>query len=135
MIKPYEYYLEKVQKTNEDVSNTEKETKLKNHEKKMEYYKSNKDKFSNIFSNDEENWEEKAEEIIDGNIYLNYVWKIEKIKNKITELENKIREGELSDEEADNIESQISENEEKIDEEQDKLDKKISEDLSEIKSL
>lgn len=123
------------QSLNEDVFNTEKETKLDNHEQIVQYYNANKDKFKNIFSQPEEKWEEEANKIIDGNVYLSHKWRIDKIENHITKLEDKLRSAEISDEEKKSIEEQISENENKLQDQSKELDKKIRQDLNEIESL
>lgn len=132
-MKNFEYYLNKINE--QDTFNTEKETKLKAYQKNVEYYNANKNKFINIFSKDENQWEKDAEKIIDGNTYLNSLWVIEKIKNNITKLENKLREAELSSEEKQSIEEQIQENTGKIKEQQKELDNKIRLDLNDINSL
>lgn len=132
-MKNFEYYLNKINE--QDTFNTDKETKLKEYQKKIEYYNANKNKFINIFSKDESNWEKDAEKIIDGNTYLSSLWRIEKIKNNINKLENKLREAELSKEEKQSIEEQVSENAEKIKEQQKELDNKIRLDLNNINTL
>jgi len=136
-MKNFEYFLERVKarKINEEVFNTEKETKLKNHEQKLQYYNANKNKFKSIFSQSEDKWEEDAEKIINGNVYLSHMWRVNKIENNITKLEDQLRNAELSNEEKQDMENKIAENKDKLKEQEKELEKKIKDDLSEIENL
>lgn len=131
-MKNFEHFLNKI---NEEVFNTEKETKLKSYEQKVQEYNAKKTKFTNIFTNDEARWEELAEKIIDGNTYLSSAWKIEKIKHNITKLEDKLRSAELTDDEKSGVEEQLKDNEDQIKNQQKELDEKIRLDLNDINSL
>lgn len=132
-MKTFEQHLNKINE--EETFNTDKETKLKAHEEEVQTYNANKNKFVNIFSTDENNWEGEAEKIIDGNVYLGQVWKMEKIKNSIKKLEDKLTDAEMSDEEKKSVEEQIKENDEKIKDQQKELDDLIRQDLNDINSL
>lgn len=131
-MKNFKYFLNKI---NEEVFNTEKETKLKSYEQKVQEYNAKKTKFANIFTNDETRWEELAEKIIDGNTYLSSAWRIEKIKHNITKLEDKLRSAELTDDEKSYIEEQLKDNKDQIKNQQKELDEKIRLDLNDINSL
>lgn len=131
-MKNFKYFLNKI---NEEVFNTEKETKLKSYEQKVQEYNAKKTKFANIFTNDETRWEELAEKIIDGNTYLSSAWRIEKIKHNITKLEDKLRSAELTDDEKSYIEEQLKDNKDQIKKQQKELDEKIRLDLNDINSL
>lgn len=131
-MKNFEHFLNKI---NEEVFNTEKETKLKSYEQKVQEYNAKKTKFTNIFTNDETRWEELAEKIIDGNTYLSSAWKIEKIKHNITKLEDKLRSAELTDDEKSGVEEQLKDNKDQIKKQQKELDEKIRLDLNDINSL
>lgn len=131
-MKNFEYFLNKI---NEEVFNTEKETKLKSYEQKLQEYNAKKTKFTNIFTNDETRWEELAEKIIDGNTYLSSAWRIEKIKHNITKLEDKLRSAELTDDEKSGVEEQLKDNKDQIKNQQKELDEKIRLDLNDINSL
>lgn len=127
-LKNYEYYFEQVHNTN-------KETKLDEHQKQVQYYNANKDRFDNIFLKSEDKWEEEAKEIIDGNVYLAHRWRIAKIEHEQKELDEKSSDAELTSDEKNDIQSKINELNTQIQNELRNIDKKISEDLAEINSL
>lgn len=132
-MKTFEQHLNKINE--EETFNTEKETKLKAHEEEVQTYNANKTKFVNIFSKDEKGWEEEASKIIDGNVYLGIVWKMEKIKNNIKGLEDKLNDAEMSDEEKKSVEEQITDNKDKIQDQEKELNDQIGQDLNDINSL
>lgn len=127
--KKYELFLEDV-----DNVNSEKEVKLKDYKDKINLYNSNKNKFKSIFSKDSGVWEEEANKIINGNIYLSAAWKIAKAENNISETEEKIRSGELSKEEIKDLQDKLKIYKTELSKDNQEILKKIKEDLYKIQT-
>lgn len=136
-MKNFNYYLKKVkeQKINEDIFNTEKQTKLDNHQQTVQEFNAKKNSFQRIFSQPQERWEDEANKIIDGNIYLQKQWQLSKIENDIRNIEDQLRKSELTKEEKDNLQERLNDNNKKLQETKKDLDNKIRQDLTEISAM
>lgn len=136
-MKDFNYYLKKVkeQKINEDIFNTEKQTKLDNHQQTVQEFNAKKNSFQRIFSQPQERWEDEANKIIDGNIYLQKQWQLSKIENDIRNIEDQLRKSELTKEEKDNLQERLNDNNKKLQETKKDLDNKIRQDLAEINAM
>lgn len=123
----FKFFLEQVQTTNSD-----KEVSLKDYQEKINYYNSNKGKFSSILSKEQTAWEVDAEKIINGNIYLGKYWKLMKIEKTIKNDEEKLNSQEITAEEKKEVQTNIQDNKRKLGEIKKELDDKIKEDLKNI---
>ena len=123
----FKLFLEEVQTMNSD-----KEVRLKDYQEKINYYNNNKNKFNSILSKEQEKWEEEAQKIINGNIYLGKYWKLSKIEKNIKNDQEKVNSQEISLEEKQQIQKDIQDNNKKLTEIKKEIENKIKEDLKDI---
>ena len=127
----YGKYLEAVQNMNSD-----KEVKIRDYQEKLKYYNANKDKFTAILANStEDKWEDLANKIIRGNIYLGAKWKLDKIAFVIKRDEDKTRTNELSKDEEKKLQQDINDNKKTLSTSKQELTKKIANDLLQLQRL
>lgn len=133
-MKDFNYWLQYV--INEDVENdtlnSDKEVKLKDYQEKISKYNSDKGKFKSILSKDLKVWEQEAQKIIDGNVYLGGAWKLTKMQNQLDTQEEKIKSGDLTQEEIKEIQDKIKKQVVELNKEKQELNKKIKDDLTNI---
>jgi hypothetical protein len=124
-------------KINENIEelNSNKEVKLKAYQEIIKNYNSRKESLKNIFSKSQDKWEEEAEKIIEGNVYLGLFWKLTKLTKIINDDEEKLKNSELTDIEKKEIQTRINDNKKKLSDDQNELNKQIREDLSDIQRL
>lgn len=130
-MKNYKLFLEEVQNINSD-----KEVKLKDYQDKIEYYNQNKGKFVSILTTrPEDKWELESNKIINGNIYLDTKWKIDKMTYMIKKDEDKIKTNELTTDEEKQVQIDINNNKKELQVIKQNFDKKIREDLIDLQRL
>ncbi|TXG83604.1 MAG: hypothetical protein E6R13_03775 [Spirochaetes bacterium] len=123
---------------NEDLQdiNSDKEVKLKNYQDQMAKYNANKGKFMSILlTKKQEQWEQAANLIIAGNIYLGLKWKLDKMEHQIKQDEERLKSTEITKEEKADIQKNVLENKKKFAEQKKEMDLKIRQDLQKIQTL
>ena len=131
MVKSFEKILELVQTMNSD-----KETKLKDYQNKINYYKTNSTKFMAILKGKKpDQWELEANKIIKGNVYLAKKWALDKLQFSIDQNVLKIKSAEMSDEEEKNLNNSLIKDRLTLQKNKQALDKQIHDDLTHIQTL
>jgi len=130
-MKKFQLFLEEVKNINSD-----KEVRLKDYQDKINYYNSNKGKFTGILTTKKQPvWEDEANKIINGNKYLADMWKIGKMDFTIKQDMDKIKTNELSTEEEKKISLDIALHQKELNKmKQDSL-KEIRQDLIDLQKL
>jgi hypothetical protein len=131
--KNHQYYLNLVKENT--TLNTEKETRIELHQKQVQAYNAKKNNFKTIFSKPQENWEEEAKKIIDGNPYLSIQWKLVKTEKTMDELDTRLKSGELSNEEKTDTQNQINDLKKEINEIKKEIADKIKLDLNKLNQI
>jgi hypothetical protein len=127
----FRLFLEEVQNQNSD-----KEVRLRDHQEKLDEYNSKKGQLQSIINGRKpEQWEEEAAKVIDGNPYLGFQWKINKIEYEIKSNEEKVRAGNISQEEAAKIKDKIKADTAELNKARSEVTKKINDDLADIKTM
>lgn len=125
----------KESKVNEEIiTNSDKETKLDGYQLKLQNYNANKSKFNNILAQPTDNQENLAKDVIDGNEYLNFEWRIAKLDKQIKDDQIKVNQGQLSNDEKNELNAKINTNKQELNKIQTELKSKIADDLKNIQA-
>lgn len=91
----------------DDSINSEENVKRDRLKDNIDYFNNNKNKLNSITGLDSNDWEEKANEIINGNKYLQLYWKYVKAQDEVNKLENKANGSDITEEEKNDINNDL----------------------------
>lgn len=130
-VRSFEEILEAIQSMN-----SEKETKLKDYQDKVNYYNSNKNKFMSILrSKKQDIWEAEANKIIKGNVYLSKKWSLDKLQFSIEEDTKRMNSADYSADEEKEMKLKMDKNKLEFNKDKAALDKQIKDDLKALQAL
>lgn len=128
-MRTFKQILEEVQ-----AENSEKLTRLEDYNDKLKYFNSNTSRLVTILSKPQEQWEEEAKKIINGNVYLSKQWGLTKAQKTIDDAQKKISSGDMTSEEVSDLNKKIATDKSELQKDKQELDKLIKNDLKEIQS-
>jgi len=124
------------QQVTNTVLNSDKTTHLTGYENDMGYYNGNKGKLLLLSQKAvDDNTEQEANKIINGNIYLGIAWKLYKMETALKGDEDKLGSNEISQPEKAQIQTNVNTNKQELTKLKKELDDKIRLDLGQIKKM